>query len=119
MKYLNLSLKNSTMNNTGNFTEKLNTGPHIFSIIIMMLIFILHSFVHYIIQKKRLNNSQYYLVRVFSIADITVIIIGLIVNILNLSQYNVSKDTYIIFSMFAYIGLCSSLVVTMCIAVDR
>ena len=75
----------------------------------------LHGVLQYIIYKRRLNDKQYYLIRMLSIIDSLTVVIGFIVTLA------LSHNRYFMISwmLLLYILYTLSLMVTVFIAIDR
>ena len=112
-------------NMTNNVTEITFTsvaesqGPKIAVLVLQTLSLTLHFIVQYIIKRKRLNDNQYYLMRVLSATDSLCILVSYIIIIRDLSQYSMSRDVAVFLSLLIVIGFTFSLIVTLIIAIDR
>ena len=117
-------MKNITMNNTEviRMTGENVAGQNpkiIAGFVLTSLVLTLHLVVQYIIQRKRLNDNQYYLIRVLSATDSTVTIIVSTIFIFGLNQYSKSREIPVLLTLLAMFGLTFSLIVTLLIAIDR
>ena len=96
-------------------TEEQINNTKVSFLSLFILTSLLHLLVQYIIQKKRLNDNQYYLIRVLSLADSFVLATSCILAF----QFTNSKNGLVFISLLLYIGFSYSTLVTLIIAVDR
>ena len=109
---------NSTETAIGEETRSDVTKIFIF-IGIFVVTSVLHFVIQYIIQRKRFNNNQYYLVKVLSIVDLCAVTATCLLAVYSLIEYTLSRDVLVLFSLFIYVVYTFSLIVTLIIALDR
>ena len=110
-------ISNDTSNESRGQQTKAQGG--IYYIALLSVTASLHLLIQLIIQKKRLNDNQYYLIRVLSITDLFAVATSCVLSMCSLLQDATSREVLVVFSLSIYIGLSYSLIVTLIIAVDR
>ncbi|XP_066910143.1 adenosine receptor A3-like [Clytia hemisphaerica] len=115
---MNHSNESSLVSSSEKSTTEENIGLKVFFICLFVSISLLHLIIQFIIQKKRLHDNQYYLIRVLSLTDLFVVVTSCVLVVNTLFQFT-NRIGLVFISMLIYIGLSYSLIVTLIIAFDR
>ena len=91
----------------------------VLNMLVQFVALVLHALIQYIIHKGRLSDDkQYYVVRLLSIADLLTLVVGILMSLFTLADYN-QRWLMVSFTLLLYIFVSESMQITIVIAVDR